>query len=188
MITAILMASGFSKRMNTNKLLLDFKGKPMVEHIMSAISKCHFDEQLLIAKDEQVMHLSSQYQFKLVKNSNAHRGQSESIHLGVSNAKKGNAYMFFVADQPFLSVDTIMQLINAHKSNPAHIIIPSYNGNNKNPTIFPASFSNELLSLDGDVGGRAVIKNNPERIYTLAINDRLSFVDIDTLKSYEQMR
>jgi len=188
MITAILMASGLSKRMNTNKLLLDINGKPMIEHIMSTISKCHFDEQLLIAKDEQVMRLSSQYKFKLVKNSNAHRGQSESVRLGVSNAKKGNAYMFFVADQPFLSVNTIMQLIDAHKSNPAHIIIPTYHDNNKNPTIFPTSFHNELLALEGDVGGRTVIKNNPERIYPLSINDKLSFVDIDTWKSYKQLQ
>jgi len=188
MITAILMASGFSKRMNTNKLLLDVKGKPMMEHTMSAILQCHFDEQLLIARDEQVMYLSSQYEFKLVKNENAHRGQSESIRLGVSNAKKGNAYMFFVADQPFLSVNTIMQLIDAHKKNPAHIIVPSYNGNNKSPTIFPASYRNKLLSLKGDIGGRSFIKNHPEEIYTLSINDRLSFVDIDTWKSYRQLQ
>jgi len=185
MITAILMASGFSKRMHANKLLLDFQGKPLIAKTMYLIDNQDFDQQLLIAQDNTLNDLANEYNFTFIHNQHPEKGQSESLKLGVQAAHKGNSFMCFVADQPCLLDSTVKSLLHHHKEQPDKIIVPYCNGINRNPTIFPACYLEELLSIEGDVGGRKILKGNPDKIFPVPIEDELSFFDIDTPKAYE---
>ena len=53
------------------------------------------------------------------------------------HAKETDGYMFFTADQPFLDVDTIKNLIREFTENSAYIIVPQCDGRRGNPVIFP---------------------------------------------------
>jgi Uncharacterized MobA-related protein len=185
MITAILMAAGFSKRMYTNKLLLDFQGKPMIEKTMDLIHKQEFDQQLLIAQDNNLKDLANKYHFTFIHNQHPEKGQSQSLKLGIKAAHKGNSFMCFVADQPYLLATTVQLLLDKHKEYPNKIIVPYCHGSNRNPTIFPACYLEELLSIEGDMGGRKILKENPEKVFLVPIEDELSFFDIDTPIEYE---
>lgn len=188
MLTAILMASGHSKRMNTNKLLLPFQGKPMIEHTLQAIKSCSFDRVIVVAKDKAVLQLALQYGFQSIYNEQSQLGQSISIRLGVSHSDKQSAFMFLVGDQPCLTSNTIEELILLHKDSPHQIILPTSMGNNKNPVIFPPQVRNELLSLEGDMGGRTVIKNHPELVLKFEFGNQPDFFDIDTVEDLEKLK
>ena len=47
-ITAVILASGFSKRMGCNKLLLPVEGKAMIAHVFDAVRQVKFELQELL--------------------------------------------------------------------------------------------------------------------------------------------
>ena len=187
MITAILMASGFSRRFETDKLMLDFHGKPVLARVMAAILACPFEERLLITQSSTHIELAKNYDFISYINSQAVSGQTASIQLGVSHAPKDSAYMFFVGDQPCLTSTVINRLIAEHELYKEMIIVPTINGNHKNPVIFPAAFRDELLSLTGDTGGRKIITAHPECVRNVTFRDSLPFTDMDTSNEYQRL-
>lgn len=188
MISAIIMASGFGRRMAKDKLLLPLQNKTILEYVLDTVSKVPFDEVILVAANEEYFKPAMSYNIQCVKNKNPEAGQSMSVRLGVEAAKPTNACMFFVADQPLLSTSTIKKLIAKHQANPDCIIVPCQQGQRKNPTIFPTVFRGELLLLSGDAGGRTIIRQHPQDTLFLEFDDPLSFFDVDTMENYQEIQ
>lgn len=180
MITAILLAAGYSRRFQKDKLMTDLNGRPVIAHTMRAISRCAFTEKLLIQRNEAYTTLAAQYGFRTIENYTAMLGQSASIHLGIKNARSDSALMFFTADQPGISEPIIRQLLESYAANPDCIIVPRVNGQNKSPTIFPSVFAAALLQTEGDMGGRFVISKYPSRVKYVFFSAEIPFLDIDT--------
>lgn len=184
MITGIIMASGYSRRMGTNKLLMDFKGKKIIEYVIEATIESRLNEVLLIYKDEIIKNIGNYYGIKTIYNDKSHMGQSQSIVYGVENATY-DSYMFFTGDQPFITAELIDFLIESHKNNKEKIIIPCYKGKRYTPTIFPKLFKEDLLNIEGDQGGRNIIKNNPKMVKKINIWDEKLLIDIDTQDEFD---
>jgi len=184
-ITAIILASGYSRRMGQNKLLLKYRGKSLIEHTIESIMKCGFAEVIVVAREEEIIEIGNKNGLKVIKNENAVKGISESIKLGVMHAKETEGYMFFTADQPFLDSDTIKGLTVEFTENSAYIIIPRYEGKRGSPVIFPSSFKEDFLKLEGDVGGKAIINKNLEKVKFVEVQDSIKLFDVDTIENYE---
>jgi molybdenum cofactor cytidylyltransferase len=185
MISAIILASGYSKRMGKNKLLLIYRGKSLIEHTIETISKCGFSEVILVAREEEIIEIGNRNGIKVIKNDNAVKGISQSIKLGVMEAMKTDGYMFFTADQPFLDIDIIKTLTYKFKENLDCIIVPQFEGRRGNPVIFPYNLKEDFLKLQGDVGGKVIINKNLNKVKLVEINDGKKLFDIDTNANYE---
>lgn len=189
MVTGIIMASGFSRRLGDEKLLLKINGLPMVEHVIKSAHSSLIDEIILIFRRDAVKEIGKRYGCKTVLNSHPEKGQSEAIKLGIAHAlSETDGYMFFVGDQPYLSHVTINRLIEVFNRDKKCIIIPVYNGSRGNPVIFPASLNKELLDLDGDCGGRIVTEDRENGVKLVPIRSDLEGADIDTREAYETIR
>lgn len=185
MISAIILASGYSTRMGKNKLLLKYRGKSLIQHTIETITKCSFSEVILVAREEEIIEIGKRYDLKIIKNENALKGISESIKLGVMNASETDGYMFFTADQPFLDIDSIKRLTAKFAEDLANIIVPRCDGRRGNPVIFPYNFKEDFLQLQGDVGGKIIINKNLEKVKFVEIDDLTKLFDIDTNENYE---
>lgn len=186
MISAIVMASGFSRRMGENKLLMDFNGKTIIENTFEALKKSDFKEVVVVSQYEEVLKIANKYQFKFVLNDNAHIGQSESIKLGIRNSGKCDGYMFFVGDQPLINNDDVKELINEFGENKEYIVIPRYDNKTGNPVIFPTCLKNNLLSLKNDEKGKKVI-NEYDKIKYVNVSE-YTLLDVDTKLDYENLK
>ncbi|HGG0417227.1 molybdenum cofactor cytidylyltransferase [Clostridium botulinum] len=185
MVNAVIMASGYSTRMGKNKLMLPFKGKPIIEHVIDAIKECNFNEIILVGQEKEVLDIAKKKNILTILNTKAYKGQSQSIELGILNTSSSKGYMFFTGDQPLLDSYTINLLLNTFTRNNDYIIIPKYKNKVGSPTIFPEKFKNELLDLQGDVGGKTVINNHINEIIFVNLRNGCSLFDIDTPKDYE---
>jgi len=185
MITAILLASGYSRRLHTDKLLLDLDGRPVIDYIMAAIESCPFAQKLLVQRSERYTELGLQHGFRSLTNPSAALGQSSSVRIGAENCRTDSAFMFFVGDQPYLTTDIIARLLHVHAEYPDDIIVPTNRQRYQNPVIFPVAFRRQLLTIEGDQGGRTIIKSHPERVRTVPFDDELAFQDIDTTEDYQ---
>lgn len=185
-ITAIILASGFSNRMGKQKLLLEIENIPIIERVIKAIKNSKVDEIIMIYRDDKIKDICSKYDIKTFYNDNAIKGQSEAIKLGVKNSsKETDAYMFFVGDQPYLDSFVINEIIHTFTKENNKIIVPKYNDKNGNPVLFSSILKENLLQLNGDIGGRSIINEFKSAVKYIDFEDEKMGIDIDTAEEYE---
>lgn len=182
-VSGIVMASGLSRRMGQNKLLMNVNGKPMIENIVEQCTLSHLKNVLVVYSKEEVKNIIKNYDVTLCYNSRSEVGQSESIKIGVEKSSEYNVegYMFLVGDQPFLKSETINKLLSKFENS---IVIPVYSGKNSSPVTFPSYLKEKFFSLKNDNGGREIIKQC-ENIVKVKIDNSNEGIDIDTLEEYE---
>ena len=93
-------------------------------------------------------------------------------------------YMFAVADQPYLKSQSMIKLIDKVLENKGNkrLVFSLRCGNAVgNPCVFHSSLIPQLLSLEGDKGGRSVAKKY-DCVY-VDIADERELTDIDTLSN-----
>ena len=122
------------------------------------------------------MHMwqSSVWQKKPEKNSG-------SLHNTVETE---DYYMFAVADQPYLKSQSVIKLIDKvleNKGNKQLVFSLRCGDAVGNPCVFHSSLIPQLLSLEGDKGGRSVAKKY-DCVY-VDIADERELMDIDNLSN-----
>lgn len=188
-VTGIIMASGFSRRMKTDKLLLKLGDKTVLEKVIESCVKSNLDDIMVIYRKEEIKNIAKRYNLKAILNENAIEGQSASIKLGVNNIDRDTkGMMFIVGDQPHLDFVTINTIIDKFEIDQEKIIIPIYGESKGNPTIFPVSLKKQLLTLTDDVGGKEVINNNLNRVKYVDIENHQAGMDMDTVEEYEKLK
>lgn len=188
MITGIIMASGFSKRMKRDKLTLTINGEPIIERVIMAAKNSKLGEIIIVYQKDEIRHIGLKYKLKTILNLHPEKGQSESMKLGIKSSNlETRGFMFIVGDQPLLNSDTINILIEAFNQNDKGIIVPIYNKKKGSPTIFSSSLKDQLLKVEGDKGGRKIIEERPEIVKFIHIEDYIVGLDIDTWEEYEQI-
>lgn len=189
LISGIIMASGYSRRMGTDKLLLPVEGIPAVQRVLAAICGSAVDEVILVYHDEKIREIGEALGVKTIYNPSPELGQSQSIRIGLQTASAdSDGYMFFVGDQPFISSGIINRLIAAFTSTGAPAAVPLFNGRRGNPVLFSAALKDELLDLKGDAGGRVILDRLNEGIEWVNIEDERAGLDMDTLEDYRKIQ
>ena len=90
--------------------------------------------------------------------------------------------LFFPGDQPLLSCETIINLIDAFLADNKKIIRPAFQNTPGAPVLFPSWAFSELFSLPEGRGGGFVAKKYPERIQLVPVQDEYELKDVDTQK------
>lgn len=106
---------------------------------------------------------------------------SGSLHNTVETE---DYYMFAVADQPYLKSQSVIKLIDKaleNKGNKRLVFSLRCGDAVGNPCVFHSSLIPQLLSLDGDKGGRSVAKKY-DCVY-VDIADERELMDIDNLSN-----
>ena len=101
----------------------------------------------------------------IVKCPTADLGQDELLRTGIEEAKseKADAALFILADQPFISVLMLDEIINCMKSNPrCNYVATTSDELLMPPVLFSASLFPSLLNLEDDTDARAVLRGIPQ--------------------------
>jgi molybdenum cofactor cytidylyltransferase len=108
-------------------------------------------------------------------------GQGRSLQAGLSIVHQGfHSVMFLLGDQPLLRTATIDHLLESFWSSEKDICIPVCHGKRSNPAIFSRALYAKLMAVEGDIGARQIITENPARALSVAIDSPLDFFDIDS--------
>lgn len=189
-VDAVILASGSSSRMGTNKLLLPLCERDettLIEHFLKKIPYTLFKEVFLIYSDSKFLEISAHFPVIPCYNKESVKGKSIAIKNGLACSSSKDGILFFVADQPFLLPTTITDILEKFKRNKNSIIVPRANHKPRNPVLFPTRFKIDLLKLQGDKGGRSIIKTNQKEICYVDFPTPEQFTDIDTPVMYKKM-
>ncbi|MDP3386104.1 MAG: nucleotidyltransferase family protein [Eubacteriales bacterium] len=186
MISGVVLASGFSERFGSDKLLSDFKGKEIIRWVVDSCVASRLDEIIVVYRRPELLDLLKDYPVKLVENLIARSGMSASVRLGVSSLSgESEGCMILMGDQPLFGKDDINLMIDRFMSNRV-LTVASYDGERKNPVIFPKAYYKKLLTASGDKGGRNIIDSDPDKI--LIEFDCEKMLDIDTTQDLNRLK
>ncbi len=189
-IGAVILAAGLARRMGQQKLLLPLEGKPLLAHVLARVAQIPFSHTIAVIGEPrlQLEALCQDYGIRSIYNSNSLQGQSTSMKLGLSQLPPDlDGFMFLQGDQPLLSANLLERLIYCFHEHPKAIIVPSYKGEYRSPALFGALWQGELEKIDGDRGGRSVIKNHLQAVIPVEWDEEESFWDTDTQEDYERL-
>lgn len=202
MIHIIYMAAGNSRRFGSNKLFYELDGKSMYRHLLERLIEIK-DRYNKLKSDSPVIDITVVTRYReildycacipdchAVLSPDSEKGISYTIKAGImavqEQKKTGmqDYYMFAVADQPYLKNQSVIKLIDKvfeNKENKRLVFSLRCGDTVGNPCVFHSSLISQLLSLEGDKGGRSVAKKY-DCVY-VDIADELELMDIDTLSN-----
>lgn len=184
----IILASGRGRRFGSNKLLALLNGEPIISYTFSKLDLLRKSDlpwlgQIHIVTDHQgVKSLAKGYGFDVIHNPKADEGIAASIRYGTSAimpSSQSDGLLFWVGDQPLLSLDSIYRLVDHFIAMPNQAVVLSYGERLGNPVIFPLRFREELLSLSGEQGGKLILKKYPHQYSVVMAEGEEELMDID---------
>jgi molybdenum cofactor cytidylyltransferase len=186
---AIVLAAGLSRRMGRPKLLLEFKGRPVIRHAVERVIAAGLHPVLVVtgAEHDALARALAGLEVQLAVNPTPESGQGSSVGVGVSALPaRTDAVLIALGDQPGVPAEVIPALIEALKQPGKAIAAPRYADGLGNPVLFGSSVFQELLALGGDRGARSVIERDPSRLAVVEVASPMPR-DIDTPEDYESL-
>lgn len=190
-VAAIILAAGASARMGRPKQLLPFGGKPMLRRVVETVlaSPAEMVFVVLGHRAEEMRAALAGLPVQVVFNSDWERGLSSSLRAGLKALPPYvRAALFVLADQPNLTASLLARLIAHHRQSGAPIVLPISRRERGNPVLFDRTLFPELMSLEGDVGGRMLIERHPNLVAGVEISYEEMPADIDTPEDYFSLR
>ena len=184
-IGCVIMASGLGKRFGGNKLMADFRGKPLILQALHA-SRSLKENRVVVTRHEDVAALCREHGVQVVFHDLPHR--SDTVRLGMEALGDMDACMFLPADQPLLRQETVDMVVSCWKANRQSIVRPFCEDTPGSPVLFPDWTFEQLRDLPEGKGGGWVIKQYPERVKAVPISDPYELMDVDTPENLEILR
>ena len=182
-IGCVVLAAGNARRFGSNKLQVQVDGESLIRRALETVPSGLVT--VLVSQYPEILSLAGEYGFEAVWNDQPDLGLSRSVRLGLERLTDCDGVLFLVADQPWLKRDSVEALAALWAQHPAKIAAMAHGGVRGNPCLFPARFYPELLALNGDRGGSAVIRNHEADLILLE-TDALELTDIDTPEALKQ--
>lgn len=167
-----------------NKLLFSIEGKPMYLHLLERLVKlCNRHaswEVLVVTQYEEILEMARRLGIRVVFSPDSQKGASWSVKAAMREVQDVDACAFFVADQPYLSEKTAENfLIDMQKRCQDGLGCVCCKEMTGNPVWFSKKFFPELLKLEGDRGGKKILKEHWSEVEFFHIKDRNELQDVD---------
>ena len=176
------------------KLLADLAGQPMYTYILERLirvvdARPDTDDLIMVCRPGEIYtkHRHDKRVF-CVLNPHPEEGIASSMKIGLTTAgclvasefrsyvgkygqvsstplEDSHVLVCFVADEPYLQEDTINAFLDGFKASGKSMGAISVNGKTYNPCCFRDDRWAELSELEGDTGGKQLIRLNPEDVY-----------------------
>lgn len=186
-ISALILAAGRSTRMGqTNKLLADWHGEPMIRHIIKVATQSKANSVTVVTgfEGDKITAAIPDDDIILVDNPHFSKGLSTSLKAGIKSLPNAvDAAIICLGDMPYVEPGTLNQLIAAFDpSTNRHICVPTYKGKRGNPVLWGRSLFPEILKTMGDEGAKHVMNANPDNIVEVSVGNSSIHTDIDTIE------
>ena len=143
----------------------------------------------VVSREQEILETAEHFSMVPVFSPESAEGISWSIRNGLKAAEKhtldvsekqADHYVFGVTDQPMLTEETIRRFLEqAQKSVYACV---AWEGILGNPVSFPRLAVKELLQLEGDCGGKKVLRRHLDECTLVPAVREEELKDIDTLE------
>lgn len=190
-IGVVLLAAGASRRLGRPKQLLDFNGRPLLQHAIDVVNSLEVNKRLLIlgSNAKQIQQAIDPGFMEIIRNDQWEEGMASSIRLGLSVLLERNQNtqhaLFLLSDQPYLSTEVLQQLVAGQARDKRSITACRYQDELGVPMILSHHFFNELQQLQGDHGAKKLVMQHQGVVHQVPFEK--GAIDIDTDEDYRML-
>jgi molybdenum cofactor cytidylyltransferase len=159
-IVAIVLAAGLASRFGGDKLLHDYRGRPLAGHIADTLAGMGLRRIAVCPPAPSVrIGLFASRGFEVASNAEPGRGLASSLAIGAAAAIASGADRALVclADMPNVTVEHLWRLLAESKDHAA--VATSAAGIRSPPAVFTAALLPGLTRLTGDTGARDLLRS-----------------------------
>ena len=186
-LTAIILAAGSSKRFGKQKLCERLPdGNTVLDETIFRVKQAI--SEVSIMTNAQVYSSLHDQNDQLKVCPEANLGMGATLAYGIKLVETANACLVCLGDMPFIKTTTYQILAASLTTD--NIVVPVFNGKQGNPVGFGKRFFNDLMLLNGDSGGRSLLRLHSDATQHIEVDDPAIFYDIDTpedLKKYSHI-
>lgn len=166
-VHGVVLAAGTSSRYGgSNKLLEPVDGEPLVRHAVRTVCASSVDSVTVVVgyEAERVREAVADHAVDFRVNQAFKQGQSTSVAAGIEATREhgADAVVFTLGDMPDVAVQSIEKLVEAYRRGAGTALAAACDGTRGNPVIFDNRLFGTLASVEGDVGGREILLNDPD--------------------------
>lgn len=183
---AVVLAAGRSSRMGSNKLLLPFGGKTVIETTLDALKGV---STVVVTghNPHELEAVLSKYKIRAVHNPRHDEGMTTSFQAGL-RAVDADAAFLVLGDQVGLTKNLLSTMIQVMvDDDDALIVSPRYGGRRGHPVLFRRSLFGEILALEPGESLRDVVARHEDG-HRFVEGDMWTVIDLDTPEEYEAAR
>lgn len=183
-VAGVILAAGMSRRMGQhNKLLLEVEGVPLVRRVAQAMVSSRANPVWVVVGHEadEIRKALAGLDLQFAENPDYAEGMSTSLRKGIEAVGDVDGAVIGLADMPWITEKHIDALLDAFDpAGESTICVPMYGRKRGNPVLWSAIHFPQLLTLEGDVGGKVLFERFPASICYVAVADPSVNVDVDT--------
>lgn len=188
-IAILIPAAGASRRMRgTDKLLIEVGGRPLLRRqAMAALAAANHVCVAIPGHDHPRTTALAGLPVQIVEVPDADLGMSSSFRRGVALMPQGlEAIMVLPADMPDIDADDLRAVIDTYRRSPRPVLVQATaeDGTPGHPVLFPSDCFPGLVTLNGDMGARAVLGANVHRLRHIALPGARALIDLDTPEAW----
>jgi molybdenum cofactor cytidylyltransferase len=177
-VALIVLAAGESSRFRGEKLLTDFRGKPLLQWPLDNFESVVAQDKILVLKPGFEIEKFKTGTFRTVFNENYSSGISTSIIRGMEECPQSiEGIVLSLADMPLITGEDIESLLHSVRSEDEMVSFV-FQGKKGFPTFISKKLFPELSRISGDKGAYQLVKRNLASIREIE-GGRHNVFDID---------
>jgi molybdenum cofactor cytidylyltransferase len=190
-VGVIILAAGNSSRLGRPKQLLPYRGQTLLTHTTTEIGNAGLDPVVVVtgAFHTAVSESLRGQILDIVFNPAWKTGMASGIVCGLSHLLSRypdlTAVIISVCDQPFISSELLLHLINTHDTSGKGIVACTYADSTGTPVLFGHPYFQQLLKLSGSEGAKKLLRQHPADLATVNFPD--GDIDIDTAEDLRKL-
>lgn len=188
MIVGLLLAAGGARRFGSQKLVANFRGRPLVCQAAAALGGLTDATIAVVGRDAQaVREALGGVATLVIENREWASGLASSLRVGIDSLPQdAEAVVIALGDQPGVDPEVARTVIARWRESGRPIVVPRFRDGRGHPVLFAREVFEELRSLTGDVGARPVIERVPGRVAEVAVDAQVP-EDVDTPEDLDRL-
>lgn len=172
-----MLAAGAARRFGGDKLLAEFRGRPLAAHAADTLAGMGFDHLIAACPADSAARvgLFTSRGFEIVWVEHPEDGMGRSLAIGAARALElgAEALLVCLADMPNVDRGHLERVLAAYDG--ATSVATEVDGIRMPPALFPKALFPALVALTGDSGAKPLLRGA-----RLVAADAATAVDIDT--------
>jgi putative nucleotidyltransferase with HDIG domain len=194
-IAAVILAGGYSSRMQQFKPLLPLHGSTVIESVIRNFQKAGIGAITVVAghNAEALQRSVEGLGVRVVFNSRFAEGMYSSVVAGVgslaADSEAGvDACLLTPADLPLVRRTTVTRLLEAFYHSNAPVVYPVFQQQRGHPVLISSRVFQAILSGDGDGGLHALLAKYDHEAHQESVLDEGILFDLDTPADYQKAK
>ena len=180
MAECIILAGGKSTRMGTNKMLLDFKGHPLLWHTIQSVSP--FVNKVIVVTgkyDKEIREALKDQKVTFIYNKDYELGMFSSVLTGVKETN--DDFLIIPGDCPFVKPETFKKIL----SGVGDIRYPKCGDLEGHPLYISKKYKSELLNFGLD--NNLKVFRDSKKCEIINVEDQNIVMNLNSILDFYQL-